>query len=354
MRKLLLVPAVLAVVVISASPVRAELKIGDEAPPVTFTDWIRGGPVDVAAGKGKNVFLIEFWATWCRPCFKEIPHLTQLQRKYRDDGLIVIGAASPGPNESLTKVKSFVAKRPQGMDFIVAFDATGRTHTSYMLAARQNSIPHAFLIDRTGRLAWHGHPGLPELDGIIDAVIEGNYDTKTAQAEAELAKRLELLFGRLRRFAIRGDWDTFKTTVQQILTIDPKNEAALGAAFYVHVQETHDVAGFRDLIAAHVEAHEDDEQAMLAVAQSLLGIEPLEVRQPDLALRAAAAAYAVNGESGEAAGGYARALYEIGMVDRAIELQSHAVSLAAGAERLRAKEVLDLYERCKELQKAQQ
>jgi len=72
------------------------------APPVNLvrvaaalkiSDWVKGKPVDLAAGKGKQVYVIEFWATWCGPCRTSIPHLTELQKKFKDKGVTFVGVS---------------------------------------------------------------------------------------------------------------------------------------------------------------------------------------------------------------------------------------------------------------------
>src|SRR4051812_31324782 len=65
------------------------LKPGDPAPPLRVSKWLKGGPIPKLE-KGK-VYVMEFWATWCGPCVAGMPHVTKLQKKYADRGVVVIG-----------------------------------------------------------------------------------------------------------------------------------------------------------------------------------------------------------------------------------------------------------------------
>src|ERR1041385_6120947 len=58
--------------------------LGDPAAPLVISEWVKGKPVDLAAAKGKEVVVVEFWATWCGPCRTSIPHLTEMQKKFKD------------------------------------------------------------------------------------------------------------------------------------------------------------------------------------------------------------------------------------------------------------------------------
>ena len=92
-------------VALLATPALAT-KLGDPAPALKIKEWVKGQPVELKAGKGKQVYVIEFWATWCGPCRTSIPHLTKLQKKY-SDRVTFVGVTS---EKNVKDVQQFVTK----------------------------------------------------------------------------------------------------------------------------------------------------------------------------------------------------------------------------------------------------
>lgn len=155
----------------------AKLEIGSPAPPLSVTEWIKGDPVDIPSGGGQTIYVVEFWATWCGPCRVTIPHLTELAKKYADKGVVFIGIS----DESADVVKPFVQKMGEQMQYAVAVDKDGVTDAAYRKAFAAPGIPHAFVIDKEGRIVWHGHP-MADLDAVLRRLIAGSYDVNVAKA----------------------------------------------------------------------------------------------------------------------------------------------------------------------------
>src|SRR5262245_36837892 len=109
-----------------AGAARAE-DLGAPAKPLAIKEWVKGKPVDSSEGKGKNVYVVEFWATWCPPCRASIPHLTELQKQYKDKNVVVVGVTTGDPRNSLDTVKQFVDKMADKMEYTVAFDDEHKT-----------------------------------------------------------------------------------------------------------------------------------------------------------------------------------------------------------------------------------
>ena len=179
----------LAALAVALSPTLPAAALGDPAAPLKIAEWVKGQPVKLDEGKGKTVYVVEFWATWCPPCRASIPHLTELQKKYKDKGVVFIGISDEKP----ATVKKFVEQMADKMDYRVAIDQDRKTSEGYMEAYDINGIPHAFIVDKEGRVVWNGHP-MGGLEAALDQVLAGKLDLAKEKKRAAAQKKLERLY----------------------------------------------------------------------------------------------------------------------------------------------------------------
>jgi thiol-disulfide isomerase/thioredoxin len=141
---------------------------GDQClPDVSYIDT--SGTAYTKPSLNGKVVVINFWATWCKPCLKEIPDLSKISEKYKGRGVVVLGIlASDNPdNATLLNFQSdnemtFPVVRATS-DILVSYDYPG-------------SLPTTFIYDRAGRQAYThvGALSAEKLEQILGPLISAN------------------------------------------------------------------------------------------------------------------------------------------------------------------------------------
>ena len=117
------------------------IQVGEQAPDFEL-ESLEGQLVRLSALQGKPV-VINFWATWCTPCRKEMPHFERVYDEYREMGLEFY-AINVG--ESKVAVSDFMERL--GVDLPVLIDAEETAQTDYKILP----LPATFFIDREGMI----------------------------------------------------------------------------------------------------------------------------------------------------------------------------------------------------------
>ncbi len=105
-----------------------------------------GGTERLSAHFGEHVVLLDFWATFCKPCLRAMPELDALYRARRSQGLVVLGVSIDGPG-SVADVRAEVARL--GVSFPILLDQDSRVVSLYNPRA---TAPYSVLIGRDGRV----------------------------------------------------------------------------------------------------------------------------------------------------------------------------------------------------------
>jgi peroxiredoxin len=109
---------------------------------------------------GEKIILINFWATWCLPCIKELPHLQKIYASYQDKEFIMFAISVDGPG-TLAQVRSFVNRN--NYDFPVLLDTESKVVALYNPRVL---LPYTILIDKEGQI-YHVQQGYSPGDEVV-------------------------------------------------------------------------------------------------------------------------------------------------------------------------------------------
>ena len=111
--------------------------------------------------------IVNFWATWCPPCRKEIPEFIKLQEKYGQQGLIFIGIAI----DQKDKVQAYSDE--MGVNYPILLGELEAIELSKRAGNRLSGLPYTAIIDRSGKIVGSEVGGLTEakLDALIKPLL---------------------------------------------------------------------------------------------------------------------------------------------------------------------------------------
>jgi uncharacterized protein (TIGR03435 family) len=123
---------------------------GQQAPPLHVTQWLQApagfrGQWSELRGK---VVVLEFWATWCSPCVRAIPHLNQLAEEFRGQDVAFLAVT----DDNADRLKPFLAKHP--MKAIIGIDSDRKGWKGFSVP----NIPHTVLIGKDGSILGATYP----------------------------------------------------------------------------------------------------------------------------------------------------------------------------------------------------
>ncbi|HNO78615.1 MAG TPA: TlpA disulfide reductase family protein [Phycisphaerae bacterium] len=337
---------------LAATSVQAQLKVGDVAPPVTVTDWIKGKPMDVLKDNKGKVIVLEFWATWCGPCIQMIPSNTDLYERYKDKGLVFIGVTDTGQGQQLSAVQAFVGQQGDRMSYPIAFDSTQKTDMAYVQGTGAVGIPHAVVIGKDGKIAWFGHPMEPMMEDTIKDLLLDRFDPKRAEKEAALQEKLAPLLREFNTAVQQSNWNRCLELTEQMLAIDPENFDALRFNVYIMMEEMQSQEKLTAWVKQMIASQGSNAQTMSVLSSLMLAMPEVTDRQPELAVETANAAMSSPSKDSLSLQMVAQTFYQMGLVDSAIKAQQAAVAVSDEFDRGPANEVLSFFERCKSAQSA--
>ncbi|MFQ5410679.1 MAG: redoxin domain-containing protein [Phycisphaerae bacterium] len=301
-----------------ANSAQAKLGVGDKAPALTIKNWIKGAPVDPTKAGPDKVIIVEFWATWCGPCRASMPHISDMQERFKDKGVTFIGVSA----EKKSVVEKFLKNgNDEKMRYTIALDNKRQTSKDWMSAAGQTGIPCSFIV-KGGKIRWIGHPmndldlKVAELCGDTDYLA---YKKKRVEIEQELMQA-----------AKAENWSEVLKAFDKMIELDPERFEVLMAKYHLLVtklDKAKDAAAFGRSIVSESNNKDD----LNRLAWTILSHDEFEEHR-DVELATAAAKKAVElteEKSPQVIDTYALALAAAGDLKAAVQWQTKAVKLCS-------------------------
>ena len=335
-KKTLMVSAVLAMASTAMAQFgQRDLGVGSDAPELSIAEWIKGDPVTIEQGQ---VYVIEFWATWCPPCLRSIPHLTELQAKHGDK-VKLVGIS----DEDVDTIRPFVNRMGRQMEYTVAADDSKKTFRAWMNAARQSGIPCAFIVGQDRKIAWIGNPLDPNFGNVLGLVVENRYDPKLiAEAEplleqARLARRVQ-------------DWRMAMSYFDQVIE---KNAVVFNRVSMERIRmlinDMNDVNQAIAYMRGDFQQNYAQDPITLQLAANMILRDPQmlakDERMPQVALELADAAHRADLGSPSFLATLALATFHNGDAEKAIRLQRDAFFKAKPADKPEYQRQLESFQR---------
>jgi thiol-disulfide isomerase/thioredoxin len=338
-----------AIVVLTAISAFGAPQIGEKAPAVKIAKWMNHQPPALPGQEKADqyVFVVEFWATWCRPCWASIPHLAELHKRLEKDGLVIIGVS----NEEPETISKFMNSQKGGvkmeMPYFVGSDDDMATTNAW--TEDVEGIPHAFVVNKAGLVVWQGNPlDSNVLDSVIGQVLAGKYDVEAAKKAAVVEKKFNDLMSDLQAaFATHQEDKMFKI-VDEMISLKPDRLQP----YFIRRQMLREFDKDEEVAAWNkkmLENFKDDAASLRQITEVELEAD-IGLRDATLLVESAARAAKLSKEpDAETLSILARVQRECGRLDAAIETQGEAVSLASKANEAEYKKVLEYYKTLKKL-----
>lgn len=340
------------------------LKIGSKAPALNVEHWVSnrdGAFSEVTSFEQDKVYVVEFWATWCGPCIRSMPHLAKLQGEYADKGVQIVSIS----DEKLSTVEKFLERKVLGRKdqtyadltnaYCLTTDPDQSVYRDYMEASQQGGIPTAFIVGKSGIVEWIGHPMAMEKP--LEKIVSNEWDRDKYLTSLEKEKEFDnVVVPKMKKLVDKNDVQGALGVLEQFIAdLDKegglyKHCEVIRKSFVIAAGGPEGVKLFKQLAAETDDPERINALAMGIVEQVQAGDEVGEemlAAACDAAKRAVVLVKEIGSNEGTplVLDTHAHLLFYCNKLDEAIRVQSEAVELSNNQQ------LADFYEKLKKAKK---
>ncbi|MSR41806.1 MAG: TlpA family protein disulfide reductase [Phycisphaerales bacterium] len=307
-----------------------DLKVG-AAPPALTLEMLQGAQPDF--NDPKATIVVEFWATWCGPCMRSIPHLNELFVKYQSKGLVILGIS----DEPTGTVRPFLDRKGSTMSYPVGVDSKEKaTSEAWMKAAGQSGIPCAFIV-KESKIVWIGNPLDSKFDEVVLGCVSGRYNPALLR-QAEPVKAAAATAAKVKNWSdVWKHYDALIATDQTVF-----GDIAV-KKYRTMLVDANDPTGAATWGAEIVTKYGEDSVTLEELARLILSDSAIKVRDYTLAFEAAKQLQVLSSNDAASTALTAEVVYHAGELDRAVTLQQEAWMASSPAQKTEFRRVLDMY-----------
>ena len=177
MKKLITLITILAVFVLSASSQETTKTV-----PSVDIKTLSGESFNTSDISNDGPIFLSFWATWCKPCIKELIAIDENYVDWQDETGLKVYAVSIDDSKSMNRVAPFVNGR--AWEFEILMDS----NSEFKKAMNVINVPHSFILDKNGKIVWQHTSYAPGDEIEIYEIIKKLAEEDAASEKSEVKK----------------------------------------------------------------------------------------------------------------------------------------------------------------------
>ena len=223
------------------TPAPAATLVAQPAPPLRVGAWVQGEALTDL--DPTQVYVIEFWGTWCGACVEGLPDLAALATRLAGKATFIgvaIGEEGEKADQRAKAVKDFLTSEKISIPYRIAVDTDDQAmQRTWLEAAGLKGVPSACIVAK-GRVVWTGFTGAPEFEGNLILAATGTYVASHALRVQDLKAKLLDLQRLLAAANERGSLDGAEATAVEVLAKDIEaRDRDLGVAQHDYLMRMH-------------------------------------------------------------------------------------------------------------------